>query len=242
MRTLGIDTATTGASVALVVEDRLVAQRSYPERNSPSQATRNHAEVLIPLVVAVLREAGLTTNDLDRIAVSIGPGSFTGVRIALSTAKGIAFGSAIPVIGVSTLMAYATAVVRCELVCPLLDARKQEAYMALFRSEAGKFHRLVADSVLPIAGVVQQLAQHSGDCVLIGAGANIYGPLIQEALGARITLAETPEDFTVAAAVARLAGANAGDFGSIETAELVPAYVRPPEAERKRRSDANLSN
>lgn len=242
MRILGIDTATTSASVALVDGDRLIAQRNYPEKNAASQAKRNHAEVIIPLIVEVLRDGGLTTGDLDRMAVSIGPGSFTGVRIALSTAKGLVFGSAIPVVGVSTLMAYATAVDRFELVCPLLDARKKEAYMALFRSESGKFDRLMADSVLPIAGVIQQLEQHSGACALIGAGAKIYGPLIQEELGARVAIVAEPEDFTVAAAVARLAGAAAADCGSVEMAELIPAYVRPPEAESKRQSDANPSN
>ncbi|MBM4262523.1 MAG: tRNA (adenosine(37)-N6)-threonylcarbamoyltransferase complex dimerization subunit type 1 TsaB [Deltaproteobacteria bacterium] len=241
MRILGIDTAATFASVAIVENDLLVAQRCYPEKGS-GQAKSNHAEVILPLLGRVLDEAGVAAADIDRIAVSIGPGSFTGVRIGLSTAKGFAFGCGIPVVGISTLMAYATAVSGFECVCPLLDARKKEVYAALFRCEAGKIQRLTEDLVAPVAGIVQQIAQRGAStCALIGSGAQLYGRAIQDELGAHIALVEEPADFTVAAAVARLAS-GAGDTDTLNIAELIPAYVRSSEAESKRPSAANLSN
>lgn len=246
MRILGVDTATTYASVALVDDNRLIAQRCFPEKAAAvSRVKSNHAEVIIGLIDQVLREAGLCCGDLDRVAVSIGPGSFTGVRIGLSTAKGIVFGSAIPVVGISTLMAYATAIDGFELLCPLLDARKKEAYMALFRCQSGKIHRLTEDLVLPIAEVVRQIGQHSavGRCGVIGAAAKIYGATLREALGERVDFVEEPAVFSVAAAVARLAIMVPADLGGADDlAALIPAYVRSSEAESKQQNSPNPSN
>lgn len=246
MRILGIDTATAYASVALVDDNRLIAQRCFPEKNEAvSRIKSNHAEVIIGLIDQVLREAGLSCGNLDRVAVSIGPGSFTGVRIGLGTAKGIAFGCAVPVVGISTLMAYATAIDRFELLCPLLDARKKEAYMALFRYRAGNIHRLTEDLVLPISEVVRRIGQHSavGTCAVIGAAAKIYSDVLREALGERVVFVEEPEAFSVAAAVARLAVVAPADSGGVgHLAELLPAYVRSAEAESKRQGSPNPSN
>lgn len=243
MKILGIDTATTYASVALVDDKVLVAQRCFPKKNEDVGPVKiNHAEAIIRLIDQVLSEARLSCGDLDRVAVSIGPGSFTGVRIGLSTAKGIAFGCSVPVVGVSTLMAYATAVDGFELVCPLLDARKKEAYMAVFRCQSGKINRLTEDLVLPISEAVRQIGQHSttGTCAVIGAAAKIYSATLCEVLGARIVLVEEPEAFSVAAAVARLAVTTPADFGGNDhVAELVPAYVRSSEAESKRQRSPN---
>lgn len=245
MRILGIDSATPCASVALLENDRLLARRRYPDKHSADGLNqRNHAAFMVPLISDVLREAGLSCGDLDRIAVSIGPGSFTGVRIGLSTAKGIAFASGLPVVGVSTLMAYAMAVEQFEVVCPLLDARKKEVYMAVFRRQSGNCQRLTEDSVVPVGGVAQQLANHVeiGKLALTGGGAKIYGSYLRDALGAKVVTVEEPEDFCVATAVARLAGRAMADSGAVDLGALIPAYVRLSEAESKRAGAANLSN
>ncbi len=126
---LTIDTATTACSVALVKDGTVQALR---ENNQGL----NHSVLLAPYIDALLREHRLEVRDLDAIAVSMGPGSYTGLRIGVSTAKGLCFGAGIPLIAVPTLRALARAVANRTgedaLYCPMLDARRMEVYTALF--------------------------------------------------------------------------------------------------------------
>ncbi len=126
---LTIDTATTACSVALVKDGTVQALR---ENNQGL----NHSVLLAPYIDALLREHRLEVRDLDAIAVSMGPGSYTGLRIGVSTAKGLCFGAGIPLIAVPTLRALARAVANRTgedaLYCPMLDARRMEVYPALF--------------------------------------------------------------------------------------------------------------
>jgi tRNA threonylcarbamoyladenosine biosynthesis protein TsaB len=105
MRILGLDTSISVASVAISEDGRLVAEDFYPRKGSAegSGAKSNHAEIILPLVDSVLRRVGIGLSDVAGIAVSIGPGSFTGVRIGLSTVKGLAYGTGMPAVGISTL-------------------------------------------------------------------------------------------------------------------------------------------
>ena len=145
MKILGIDTSTVTASVALVEEGKL----TWEEVSPPSEQSRlcpgavhraNHAETLLPLMHTVLTKTGVSLPEISALAVSIGPGSFTGLRIGLSTVKGLAYGWDIPVVGVPTLLAVAARVTNWEgLVCPLLDAKKNEVYTALFQKKGSYF-------------------------------------------------------------------------------------------------------
>ena len=126
---LTIDTATTACSVALVKDGTVQALR---ENNQGL----NHSVLLAPYIDALLREHRLEVRDLDAIAVSMGPGSYTGLRIGVSTAKGLCFGAGIPLIAVPTLRALARAVANRTgedaLYCPIPAARRMEVYTALF--------------------------------------------------------------------------------------------------------------
>ena len=116
-----------------------------------------HAEIILPLVASVFAKARASLSDLDGIAVSIGPGSFTGLRIGLSTVKGLAYGGQLPVAGVSTLLAIAARVCAFDgLICSMLDARKNEAYASFFRPMGGYLTRLTEDAIAPIHAVVDQ--------------------------------------------------------------------------------------
>ena len=133
MRILGVDTATSTASVALIEDGRLVAEEVHSSRGSANQSQTvnsrvNHAEIILPLIEAALRKAAASLRDLSGLAVSIGPGSFTGLRIGLSTVKGLAYGLDIPVVGISTLLANAARVNDFDgLICSFLDARCDSA-------------------------------------------------------------------------------------------------------------------
>jgi len=130
-----IETSTSLCSVALAVDGRVAARRE-------SSLPRAHASMTAPFVQEVLREAGLTARELDAVCVSAGPGSYTGLRVGVSTAKGICFAAGIPLLSVGTLELLASQAVRdklvpagCRRILPMIDARRMEVYTAVFTPE-----------------------------------------------------------------------------------------------------------
>jgi tRNA threonylcarbamoyl adenosine modification protein YeaZ len=139
---LGLDTATWKASVGLRLDGETVAEKSRA-------ADGSHAVSLLSLIEEVLRDGSCTVRDLDAVAVSGGPGSFTGLRIGLSVAKGLAYATGARLIAVSTLEALARTVAHLDArICPVLDARKGELYAACFQSSNGLLQRLTDDRLL----------------------------------------------------------------------------------------------
>jgi tRNA threonylcarbamoyladenosine biosynthesis protein TsaB len=235
---LGIDTATATASVALVEDGKLVLEeiRSAPRHGAPA-GRGNHAEILLPAIETVLSKTGLSLSAISAFAVSIGPGSFTGLRIGLSTVKGLVYGSEIPVVGIPTLAAIARKVTAWDgLICPFLDARKKEVYAALFRQRAGALERLTEDLVCSAEAVIERVAALDGGepCLFIGDGIESYGKLITAALGdrSRVTLGEVYP--STACAVAQLGEARLARQERDPVGAMVPLYLRPSEAELKK--------
>ena len=130
MRVLALDTATEACSVALLTDERLVGQFK--------EVGRGHAEQILDMVDAVLTEAGLALGNLDGIAASVGPGAFTGVRICVSVAQGLAFGARLPVVAVTTLEALALQAMHggMDQALACLDARMGEVYWGCYRADA----------------------------------------------------------------------------------------------------------
>jgi len=248
MKVLGVDTATAAASVALVEDGRLILEEVSPEdrqrRSSSSAAVRvNHAETLLPLIDGLFKRAGLSLSEISALAVSIGPGSFTGLRIGLSTVKGLAYGWNVPVVGVPTLLALAARVTDWEgVICPFLDARKKEVYAALFRKQAGTLERLTEDLVSPPERIIQRIQSsvERGRCLFIGDGTRAYGDMIKDTLGdlGHLTLGEAYP--STASAVARLGEEKILSEGGASPGALVPLYLRPSEAELKQGPGASL--
>jgi tRNA threonylcarbamoyladenosine biosynthesis protein TsaB len=145
---LQIETATTSCSVALAIDGNVSAFKQINERNI-------HAEVITLFIDELITAAGLTYDDLDAIAVSSGPGSYTGLRIGISTAKGLCFALNKPLIAIETLEAMAYGVLNNEeivvdkntLLCPMIDARRMEVYCALFNNEGVKVRPTAADII-----------------------------------------------------------------------------------------------
>ena len=237
---LGVDTATATASVALVEDGRLISEeiRSSMHRRGPG-SRGNHAEILLPAIETVLSRAGVSLPAISAFAVSIGPGSFTGLRIGLSTVKGLVYGSEIPVVGIPTLAAIAGKVTGWDgLICPFLDARKKEVYTALFRQRAGAVERLTEDLVSSAEAIIERVAALDGGepCLFIGDGIQSYGQLITAALGgrSRVTLGEGYP--STACAVAQLGEARIARQERDPVGAMVPRYLRPSEAELKKRA------
>ena len=245
MIVLGIDTAIPTASVALVEDGELRAEevhRSSAKRNNGFgfQPSGNHTEVVLPLIEALFEKAQITVQQLSGIAVSIGPGSFTGLRIGLATAKGIAYESGLPIVGVSTLHANAARVNHFEgMIASLLDARKSELYLALFRRDSMNTTRLTSDSLTSLQSAIDLLREYragsSEDLLLIGEGAKAYEPALTDALGLAAQISGGDGYSSIASQAAMLAGQDLIHLSADNTGTLAPVYLRLSEAESKRK-------
>ncbi|MDX2168840.1 MAG: tRNA (adenosine(37)-N6)-threonylcarbamoyltransferase complex dimerization subunit type 1 TsaB [Deltaproteobacteria bacterium] len=225
MPVLGLDTATGVASVGIVGAAQCVER--------VQSVAGSHARALLPLIDAVLADAGMRLAELTRIAISIGPGSFTGLRIGLSVAKGLAVATRLPLVGVPTLEAYAHAVGPTDgAVWPILDARKGEIYAASFRWRGDALHAEMPATAMAPAALIERL---SAPCTLVGDAVDAHASL-WDALPPgvrRLRLSQRPPSGVVVAQLGQTREPTA-------LAALEPAYCRAAEAEmhRERRAAA----
>ncbi len=235
MKVLGLDTSTALLSVAVLDGGALVAQRTresaWPRDRRPGRS--NHAEGLLPLIAEVLDVAGIEFSGLSLVGVAVGPGTFTGLRIGISTAKGLVYGSDVPVVGVRTLEASAYRVPAEEpvFVCPMVDARKGEVYASLFRRTSLAAECLIEDSLAPPEEMVRRVRSvAAGSCLYLGSGARAYAEVIARCGAGRARVSDGGEYPAVAAGVARIAEARYRAAPETAAASLAPHYIRPPDA------------
>jgi len=219
---LALDTASPSGSVALVRDGHLVGE-------SILNLKTTHSERLLGVVDHLLGGVGCTLDQLDALAVVRGPGSFTGLRVGMATAKGLALALEVPLVGVSSLAALAANAPFARMpVCALLDARKNEVYAGLFSCAAGRPEPLGEERVVPPETFLQGL---SGEALFVGDGAERYRSLIVRHLGGGAHFVPTPLNQPRAALVAWLA-ADELDGAPVSPADLLaPVYLRPSEAE-----------
>jgi len=226
MKILAMETSTLAGGVALLDGDRLVAEYTLDVRTT-------HSERLLAAVDRLLEDAGWTLAALEGLAIAIGPGSFTGLRIGVSTVKGLAFSLGIPVVAVPTLEALAwTLPFAREPVCPVLDARKGEVYTALFHWDGSSFVRDWEDQALDPEELCRRL---SGRVILVGDGVTRYGMLFAERLGELAIFAPPARRLPSPACVGQLGHSRLVARDVVDPALLNPRYLRPSEAELKRR-------
>ncbi|MGH7794399.1 MAG: tRNA (adenosine(37)-N6)-threonylcarbamoyltransferase complex dimerization subunit type 1 TsaB [Candidatus Binatia bacterium] len=235
MRILGIDTAIPTASVALVENGELLVEQIQARLAGGPRG--NHAEVILPLIQSLFNKAKITLSDLSGMAVSIGPGSFTGLRIGLATAKGMAYESNLPLIGVSTLHAGAARVRNFDgLIGSMLDARKSEVYLALFRRSQKTLTRLTPDAAVSVKSAVELVRKYQtvgSSALLIGSGAKAYEREISESFGPSVRISAGACYSSVAAQVALLADGRFDAAALDDAGALAPVYLRISEAESK---------
>ena len=237
MNILAIDTSTLATSVAVVT-----GTAALPEVRALAESqAHTHSDSLLELVDRVLVASGLTLAALDGLAIGVGPGSFTGLRIGMSTAKGLAFAAGKPLWAVSSLAALALDIDRLvdlsagAVVVPLLDARRSEVFAGFYRVERGTALALAEERVLApeaLPGVVAEVARAAGTTriVPVGDGFDVYGDVISEALRGQIERVAGARATPSAVAVARLAmGGQMPDVA----ATGAPVYIRAAEAEIK---------
>lgn len=221
---LALETATMCGSVAIVAGERCVAEFSL-------QTGETHSRRLLAGIDWLLQETGMERSAIDAVAVSLGPGSFTGLRIGLATAKGLAMAAGAKLIGVGTLDGLAAQLfaVGDILICPVLDARKQEVYCGFFRSDNQGIPRLRDEC--QVMGAEALCERIDEPVVLLGDGAAIYGHIFREKLGGLMKVAPAGVYFPRAATIGLLALAKWQEEDFLDPATAGPIYVRASEAE-----------
>ena len=227
MLILAFETSAKAASVALTQDGNLLGE-SYQNTGL------THSQTLMVMAEDLLKQCSKTVSDLDAVAVAEGPGSFTGVRIGVAAAKGLAWGAELPCYGVSTLEAMAVSLGIYEgYVCPCMDARRNQVYNALFYVNQGKLERLREDRAIALADLKTELEQLNAPIYLVGDGSR----LTHKTLSAEIPNLILPPEHRIhqrAVGVAILAEAKAAAGESGDAAVLTPNYLRLSQAERER--------
>ncbi len=227
MLVLGIEAATPVAAVAVVEGERVLAERLVNNQ-------RTHSVNLLPMIKAVLEDAQVTREDLGGIAVSSGPGSFTGLRIGMATAKTLAQVWGLPIVGISTLDALAHPLTgQGGLICPILNARKDEVYAAVYRTIEGKLERLEGPMAVRPGELVRRLEPLELPVTLLGDGVPVYGEFFKKQLGKRVFFAPGSAMWPRGAPVAELGYRRLMAGEGKDPLELVPNYIRLSEAEVK---------
>ena len=223
MLILAIESSAKPVSCAVYSDGALLGQ--YFQNNGLT-----HSRTLLVMVESLLKNLDITVKDLDLVAVAHGPGSFTGVRIGVSAAKGLAWGLDKPVVGVSTLEAMAYQIPQPgAIICPVMDARRNQVYNALFEWKDGNLIRLCEDRAISLTELADDLKRFASPCILLGDGADItYASLKDSSVPA--SLAPELLRYQTAYGVA-LAAVNSTPIPAIA---LEPSYLRPSQAERER--------
>jgi tRNA threonylcarbamoyladenosine biosynthesis protein TsaB len=219
MRILAVDTATKSCSVAIVEEESVIAETTL-------FIEQTHSKHLMEMIDTVLNLSGLTVSELDGFAVTRGPGSFTGLRIGISSIKGFAMASGKPVVGVSSLDSLA---MQCcfspYLVSPLLDAHKGEVYFSRYRFENGYLKKEVREQAFSPVRAVYDINE---PCLFVGDGARIYQNKIKDQIGDLAHFAPPYQNTIRASTVAHISMAKFEINDTDDNNLFAPHYIRKP--------------
>ncbi len=232
---LAFDSTAKVASVALMRDGQTVAEYSL-------NCGLTQSELLLPMAEHCLASAHSDFSAISCLACTVGPGSFTGVRIGVATVKGLAFGKNIPCIEVSTLEALAENLRGLKgLICACMDARRSQVYNALFLSDGKTLTRITEDRAISLEALAKELRTHEGkDIYLVGDGYDVsYKFLAADG----ISLSVTPQGLRnqSAASCAAIASRLLAEGKAKSDRELSPSYLRMPQAERERLEKENAN-
>ena len=227
MKILALETSAKAVSVA-VVEDGSVLASAY------QNAGLTHSVTLMPLLDGMLKNAGLTMSDMAYIAVANGPGSFTGLRIGVSAAKGLAWAQELPCCGVSTLEAMAQNLREFDgIVVCAMDARRNQIYNALFEAKDGILTRLCPDRAIGLDEVAAELKTYKKSKIIVGDGAKLcYTYLSEQGIDCRMAQGSAMMQNAIGVGLAACEMISRGE--TVSARNLVPVYLRLSQAERER--------
>jgi tRNA threonylcarbamoyladenosine biosynthesis protein TsaB len=219
MKVLGIDTSTICGSVGLIDDESVISEYLL---NIPI----THSERLLRTIDLILKEARMSIGDLDGWAVSLGPGSFTGLRIGVSTVKGLSLATGKPVSGVPTLDVLANQISSTPyLICPILNARKGEVYTAFYRYEEGdRVERQSTYQVVKLEDFTRKIKERT---IFVGNGVRTYGDDLRNALPSLSLFPPSHLHLPLGSGVAKLGLELLRKGESLDLATFIPLYGRP---------------
>lgn len=224
---LALDTSSIVATVAVMDEDKLIAEYTINHK-------RTHSQKIMPMIDTILKDCEIELKDLDYVAVAEGPGSFTGLRIGVSTAKGLAHALDIPVVGVSTLDALAFNMPFCHgLICPILDARRGQVYTAVYKWDQEMLYKVEEPMAVTIEELIEKLESRPEKVVFFGDGILNNIDRLRKKLGERVVVSPQSIRMPRAASIAQLALRKIQDKEIESFYKLAPQYLRKAEAERQ---------
>lgn len=227
MKVIALDSSGLVASVAIVEDDRLIAEYTVDYK-------KTHSQTLLPMLDEIVRMTETDLHSVDAIALACGPGSFTGLRIGAATAKGLGLALQKPVISVPTVDAMAFSLYGAEdIICPVMDARRSQVYTGLYSFDGDEFHVIEQQKAVSVEELAEELNEIGQRVLFLGDGVPVYRELLKEKL-------EVPYLFTPAHVSRQRAGAvgalavRYGMERSEAAADHKPVYLRQSQAERER--------
>ena len=227
MKVLAIDTSTVVAAVALMDDGKLLGEYSINNK-------KTHSQKLMVMIDEIMKALDIKPSDIDVFAASIGPGSFTGLRIGVTTAKAMAYATNKPVVGVPTLDALAYNIVTSEfIICPILDARNSQVFTALYEVKGKSFERITEYMGIPVFELVQIFVRNNKKVIFTGDAIDLHKDYFKSELGENCEFAPLGNRLQRGASVAELALMRAKEGKFTSSFELVPFYLRKSQAERE---------
>ncbi len=219
---LCVECSTMYCSVAIVSTSGCIAEHSLISRVT-------HSKRLLTAIADLMRQCELDWQDLHGLAISIGPGSFTGLRIGLTTLKGICMATGLPLMGLSSLKALACQLPFCRVpICPIFDARKQEVYTALYQAESDSITTIMGPVVIGMEKLTTLIHKPT---LFVGDGVEVYGEILRTKLVGKVLLAPPQQVFPKASAIGTLALKKFVAKSFVDPGAISPLYIRPSDAE-----------
>lgn len=230
MKIIGIESSSLVASAALWEDGKLLAEYTVDHK-------KTHSQTLLPMLEEICRMTECGTDSVDAVAVSAGPGSFTGLRIGAATAKGLGLALNVPLIAVPTLDAQAWGLYGVkDLICPIMDAKRGQVYTGIYRfDEKDELTVLKASCAMDFGELAEELKAMGGRVYFLGDGVPVFREKALELLGDKARFAPAGQDRQRAANVAALGALMLAEGRTVTSAAFAPEYLRESQAERVKR-------
>ena len=223
MKILSVDTATKSCSVAVIDDKAVISEYTVNHQDT-------HSKFLMGMIHTILNICHLTAKDLDGFAVTIGPGSFTGLRIGLSAIKGLALATDKPVVGISTLEVLAYQIFGSDkLICPMMDARRNEVYTARYHFKNQKLESKQLPQAVSPDKAIENINEPS---IFVGDGAALYQDLIKNTLGPMAVFTNFTQYYIRASTVGQIAMHRFMSNDIDDVSLIEPFYIRQSDAEK----------
>lgn len=236
MKILVLESSGLVASVALMEENSMICEFTMNHK-------KTHSQTLLPMVDEMMKITGFHKKELDAVAISKGPGSFTGLRIGSATAKGLSQALNIPVVSISSLEGLAANLYGTEdLICPIMDARRSQVYAGIFQYEGEKLATRMEDDAVSVADLIRILNEKGEPVIFLGDGVPVYQKLLEEGLTVPYRFAPSHMNRQRAGAVGVLAVQYFKEGKTETSRDHKPEYLRKSQAERELLEKQNGGN